>query len=75
MKKTHFTQLKPHMTEEEILQNLLKALLRNGFKINGIPKKYQHYKKEAINGENYLEGTFGGRQSVQQRVRNIVTKT
>ena len=75
MKKTHFTQLKPKITEEEILQNLLKALLRNGFKINGIPKKYQHYKKEAPNGENYLEGTFGGRQSVQQRVRNIVTKT
>ena len=30
--------------------------------------------KEAPNGENYLEGTFGGRQSVQERVRNIVTK-
>ena len=50
MKKTHFTQLKPHMTEEEILQNLLKALLSNGFKINGIPKKYKHYKKEITNG-------------------------
>ncbi len=30
--------------------------------------------KEAPNGENYLEGTFGGRQDVQERVRNIVTK-
>ena len=50
MKKTHFTQLKPHMTEEEILQNLLKALLSNGFEINGIPKKYKHYKKEITNG-------------------------
>ena len=50
MKKTHFTQLKPQMKEEEILQNLLKALLNTGFKINGITKKYKHYKKEITNG-------------------------
>jgi hypothetical protein len=30
--------------------------------------------KEKPNGENYLEGTFGGRPSVQERVRNIVSK-
>ena len=30
--------------------------------------------KEAPNGENYLEGTLAGRQTVQERVRNIVTK-
>ena len=30
--------------------------------------------KEKPNGENYLEGTFGGRPSVQKRVRDIVTK-
>ena len=50
MKKTHFTQLIPQMKEEEILQNLLKALLSTGFIINGIPKKYKHYKKEITNG-------------------------
>ena len=50
MKKTHFTQFKPNKTEEEIIQNLLKALLSTGFKINGIPKKYKHYKKEITNG-------------------------
>ena len=30
--------------------------------------------KEATNGENYLEGTFPGRQDLQDRVRSIVTK-
>ena len=30
--------------------------------------------KEAPNGENYLEGTFGERPDLQERVRTIVTK-
>ena len=40
----------------------------------GLTKTQRSLIKEAPNGENYLEGTFGGRQSVQERVRNIVTK-
>ena len=56
MKKLLFlTKYRKEASREENLINLLRHMLRAGFKVNNLPKKYQYLEKEKKNGKNNME--------------------
>ena len=68
MKKLLFlTKYRKEASREENLINLLRHMLRAGFKVNNLPKKYQYLEKEKQNGQSYKN--YSGKKS------KSVTKT